>query len=92
MRLIDWGEAHKIKYYPNLAPAEYTALIENQFKIIEMRDYMKNHSWLEEEATQKQIKQIKKHKNLLIKIMQKKSYKGINNFKIKKKYSIIKRR
>ena len=37
MRLIDWGEAHKIKYYPNLAPAEYTALIENQYKIIETK-------------------------------------------------------
>lgn len=28
MRLIDWGETHKIKYRSNLAPAEYTALIE----------------------------------------------------------------
>lgn len=30
----------------------------NQFKIIEMRDYMQNHSWLEEETTQEQIKQM----------------------------------
>ena len=30
----------------------------NQFKIIEMRDYIQNHSWLEEECTQKQIKQM----------------------------------
>ena len=37
MRLIDWGESHKIKYSPNLAPAEYTALIENQFKISEAK-------------------------------------------------------
>ena len=27
MKLIDWGEAHKIKYRANLAPAEYTKLI-----------------------------------------------------------------
>ena len=27
MRLIDWGQAHNIKYRDNLAPAEYTALI-----------------------------------------------------------------
>lgn len=30
MRLIDWGESHKIKYCLNLAPAEYTALIEKK--------------------------------------------------------------
>ncbi len=30
MRLIDWGESHKIKYRPNLAPAEYTALFKNE--------------------------------------------------------------
>ena len=30
MKLIDWGEAHKIKYRSNLAPAEYTALIEKE--------------------------------------------------------------
>ena len=29
MKLIDWGEAHKIKYKANLAPAEYTKLIAN---------------------------------------------------------------
>ena len=27
MKLIDWGEANKLKYRPNLAPAEYTDLI-----------------------------------------------------------------
>ena len=27
MRLIDWGEAHNIKYRANLAPAEYTEMI-----------------------------------------------------------------
>ena len=27
MRLIDWGQLHEIKYRPNLAPAEYTDLI-----------------------------------------------------------------
>ena len=37
MHLIDWGEAHKINYRTNLAPAEYTALIENQFKISEAK-------------------------------------------------------
>jgi len=30
MKLIDWGESHKIKYRPNLAPAEYTALFKNE--------------------------------------------------------------
>ena len=37
MRLIDWGESHKIHYRPNLAPAEYTELIENQVKISEAK-------------------------------------------------------
>ncbi len=32
MRLIDWGEAKNIKYRTNLAPAEYTALIEEYLK------------------------------------------------------------
>ena len=37
----------------------WSGIIElNQFKIIEMRDYMQNHSWLEEECTQEQIKQM----------------------------------
>ena len=37
----------------------WSGIIElNQFKIIEMRDYMQNHSWLEEEPTQEQIKQM----------------------------------
>ena len=37
----------------------WSGIIElNQFKIIEMRDYMQNHSWLEKEVTQKQIKQM----------------------------------
>lgn len=30
MRLIDWGESHKIKYRHNLAPAEYTELFKNE--------------------------------------------------------------
>ena len=30
MRLIDWGEAHGIKYTPNLAPAEYTVLFKSE--------------------------------------------------------------
>ena len=37
MQVIDWGEAHKISYRSNLAPAEYTKLIENQFKISEAK-------------------------------------------------------
>lgn len=37
MRLIDWGEAHKISYKTNLAPAEYTSLIENQFNMPEAK-------------------------------------------------------
>ena len=37
MQVIDWGEAHKISYRNNLAPAEYTKLIENQFKISEAK-------------------------------------------------------
>lgn len=37
----------------------WSGIIElNQFKIIEMRDYMQNHSWLEKEVTQKQIKRM----------------------------------
>ena len=37
----------------------WSGIIElNQFKIIEMRDYMQNHSWLEEETTREQIKQM----------------------------------
>lgn len=37
----------------------WSGIIElNQFKIIEMRDYVQNHSWLEKEVTQKQIKQM----------------------------------
>ncbi len=30
MKLIDWGEAHKIQYLQNFAPAEYTALFNNE--------------------------------------------------------------
>ena len=30
MKLIDWGQAHEIKYSQNLAPAEYTALFNNE--------------------------------------------------------------
>lgn len=30
MKLINWGEAHDIKYSVNLAPAEYTALFKNE--------------------------------------------------------------
>lgn len=37
MQVIDWGQAHKISYRSNLAPAEYTKLIENQFKISEAK-------------------------------------------------------
>ncbi len=34
MKLIDWGEAHKIHYHTNLAPAEYTALINKDSALI----------------------------------------------------------
>ena len=30
MKLIDWGEAHEIKYSVNLAPAEYTSLFKSE--------------------------------------------------------------
>ena len=30
IRLLNWGEKHKIRYTQNLAPAEYTALIEKE--------------------------------------------------------------
>ena len=30
IKLINWGESHKINYKPNLAPAEYTAMFKNE--------------------------------------------------------------
>ena len=46
------------KYFIKRQYPWYGIIELNQFKIIEMRDYMQNHSWLEEEATQEQIKQM----------------------------------
>lgn len=46
------------KYFIKRQYPWYGIIELNQFKIIEMRDYMQNHSWLEEESTQKQIKQM----------------------------------
>lgn len=55
MRLIDWGEAHNIKYRANLAPAEYTSLINTESSAIagmlfEKALYDKNVLSPEEEA------------------------------------------
>ena len=56
MRLIDWGEAQKIHYRPNLAPAEYTALIGSQNaeiagQLFEKALYDKNVLTAEEEKS-----------------------------------------
>ena len=56
MRLIDWGEAQKIHYRPNLAPAEYTALIGSQKaeiagQLFEKALYDKNVLTAEEEKS-----------------------------------------
>ena len=50
MRLIDWGESHKIHYRPNLAPAEYTALISQNIQTDDNKDAAKNVGLLFEEA------------------------------------------
>ena len=54
MRLIDWGEAHEIKYKSNLAPAEYTKLFKNEKadlagQLFEKALYDKNVLTVEEE-------------------------------------------
>ena len=46
------------KYFIKRQYPWYGIIELNQFKIIEMRDYMQNHSSIEEKATQKQIKQM----------------------------------
>ena len=66
MKLIDWGQAHEIKYSQNLAPAEYTALFKNESadlagKLFEKALYDKNILTAEEEkqfieCVQKNIK------------------------------------
>lgn len=50
MKLIDWGEANKIKYRPNLAPAEYTALIKEKFETDENKAAANNAGQLFEKA------------------------------------------
>ena len=50
MRLIDWGEAHKIHYRVNLAPAEYTKLIEQYFQTEDNKEAASNTGQLFEKA------------------------------------------
>lgn len=50
MRLIDWGEAHKIHYKANLAPAEYTELIAQYFQTDDNKAAAKNAGNLFEKA------------------------------------------
>lgn len=50
MRLIDWGEAHKIHYRVNLAPAEYTKLIEQYFQTEDNKEAASNAGQLFEKA------------------------------------------
>ena len=50
MRLIDWGEAHKIHYRVNLAPAEYTKLIEQYFQTEDNKEAATNAGQLFEKA------------------------------------------
>ena len=50
MKLIDWGEAHDIKYRTNLAPAEYTALIFQNSKTVEIKAEVKTAGLLFEKA------------------------------------------
>ena len=50
MRLIDWGEAHKIHYRVNLAPAEYTDLIAKYFQTEDNKEASSNAGQLFEKA------------------------------------------
>ncbi|WP_022932715.1 hypothetical protein [Treponema bryantii] len=50
MRLIDWGETHKIHYRANLAPAEYTKLIEQYFQTEDNKEAASNAGQLFEKA------------------------------------------
>ena len=50
MRLIDWGEAHKIHYRANLAPAEYTDLIAQYFQTEDNKEAASNAGQLFEKA------------------------------------------
>ena len=50
MKLIDWGEANKIKYRPNLAPAEYTDLIVQNVVTDEKKAAANNSGHLFEKA------------------------------------------
>ena len=50
MRLIDWGEAHEIKYRVNLAPAEYTALIVQKVETAEIKNAANTAGFLFEKA------------------------------------------
>lgn len=49
MKLIDWGEAHEIKYRANLAPAEYTRMIESAVSD-DLRDAVRMSGQLFEKA------------------------------------------
>ena len=50
MKLIDWGETNKIKYRPNLAPAEYTDLIVQNVVTDEKKTAANNAGHLFEKA------------------------------------------
>ncbi len=50
MKLIDWGEAKKIKYKQNLAPAEYTSLIKGNLGTEENKTAADNAGLLFEKA------------------------------------------
>ena len=50
MRLIDWGESHKIHYRANLAPAEYTELIANFLQTEENKNLANKAGLLFEKA------------------------------------------
>ena len=50
MRLIDWGESQGIKYRTNLAPAEYTKLIEDKTDDYDLKKCARNSGFLFEKA------------------------------------------
>ena len=50
MKLIDWAEAHEIKYQANLAPAEYTDLIIQNLQTEEIKKAVKTTGLLFEKA------------------------------------------
>lgn len=50
MKLIDWGEAHEIRYRSNLAPAEYTQLLKNAAAVPDLQEAMDTAGMLFEKA------------------------------------------